>query len=284
MSRQNFWPLRSFTDLADVNAQARKWLDEVANQRQSSRNRPERPTNVFSPRLCGSLPLIAAGLSRHAPKLSCIKISGCLSTATAIVCRHAMSGRQLTVKADASSVTIYDQHQEIVRYARCWQRGQTFGAERFQKELFAQMAAAQRSAAQQRLVDLARAGHRKTICAAWPTRIALSPGKSANCSSLIREYGPDAVAAALGKAHAARAFGADYIANILRQQQSAARRAAAAAAERSRTERTRPPIRCRWPNTTLSSCVLERNPMTSLHQKLNQLSLTTMSQPTGPDS
>ena len=56
-------------------------------------------------------------------------------------------GRKLTVKADSSSVTIYDQHHEIVRYARCWQRGQTFGAERFQKELLAQRAAADRSAA-----------------------------------------------------------------------------------------------------------------------------------------
>src|SRR5271169_387044 len=37
--------------------------------------------------------------------------------------------------------------------------------------------------------------------------------------ALVREYGPDAVAAALSKAHAASAFGADYIANILRQQQ-----------------------------------------------------------------
>ena len=37
--------------------------------------------------------------------------------------------------------------------------------------------------------------------------------------ALIREYGPEAVAAAIAKAHAARAFGADYVANILRQQQ-----------------------------------------------------------------
>jgi len=36
---------------------------------------------------------------------------------------------------------------------------------------------------------------------------------------LVREYGPDAVAAALSQAHAAGAFGADYIANLLRQQQ-----------------------------------------------------------------
>ncbi|MBA0088606.1 MAG: hypothetical protein HRJ53_26765 [Acidobacteria bacterium Pan2503] len=37
---------------------------------------------------------------------------------------------------------------------------------------------------------------------------------------LIRDYGPEAVASAVQKAHAARAFGADYIANILRQQQT----------------------------------------------------------------
>jgi hypothetical protein len=31
--RQNFWPLRSFIDLADVNAQAGQWPQEIANQR-----------------------------------------------------------------------------------------------------------------------------------------------------------------------------------------------------------------------------------------------------------
>jgi hypothetical protein len=37
---------------------------------------------------------------------------------------------------------------------------------------------------------------------------------------LIRDYGPEDVSAALEKAYAARAFGADYITNILRQQQT----------------------------------------------------------------
>ena len=37
---------------------------------------------------------------------------------------------------------------------------------------------------------------------------------------LIRQYGADLVASALTKAAAARAFGADYVANILRQQES----------------------------------------------------------------
>jgi hypothetical protein len=37
---------------------------------------------------------------------------------------------------------------------------------------------------------------------------------------LVRDYGPGTVAAAIEKAYAAHAFGADYIANILRQQQA----------------------------------------------------------------
>jgi transposase len=44
--RQNFWPLRSFSDLADVNAQARHWLPEVAIQRQH-RETGEKPDARF---------------------------------------------------------------------------------------------------------------------------------------------------------------------------------------------------------------------------------------------
>ena len=50
---------------------------------------------------------------------------------------------------------------------------------------------------------------------------------------LIRDYGPEAVSAAMQKAHAARAFGADYIANILHQQQT--------------RREVQPPVRLRQP-------------------------------------
>lgn len=128
-------------------------------------------------------------------------------------------GCRLTIKADAGSLVVYDQHQEIVSYARCWQRGEVLGAERFQKELFAQRAAAQRSAAQQRLVRWLG-----PTCELYLQRLADSDrsltGQVRELLELVREYGPEAVAAALQKAHAAGAFGADYIANILCQQQT----------------------------------------------------------------
>jgi len=141
-------------------------------------------------------------------------------------------GRKLTVKADSSSLTIYDQHQEIVTYARSWQRGQTWGAERFQKELFAQMAAAQRSAAQQRLVALLGPATEQYLRRLADTDRSLAR-QVRELFALIREYGPEAVTGALAKAHAARAFGADYIAHILRQQQM--------------RRETQPPLRLRDP-------------------------------------
>lgn len=127
-------------------------------------------------------------------------------------------GRKLTVKADASSVTIYDRSKEIVPYPRSWERGRTFGAERFQKELFAQLAAAQRSAAQQRLIQMLGPTSEYYLRKLAETGRSLTR-QVRELLELVRDYGPQAVASALEKAYAARVFGADYIANILRQQQ-----------------------------------------------------------------
>lgn len=214
--RQNFWPLRSFTDLADVNAQARKWLQEVANQRQH-RETGQPPDQRFQPESLRPLPALlpdyrdtVAALVHKDMRLAFDGNRYCVPPR--------LVGRKLTVKADSSSVTIYDQHQEIVRYARSWQRGQTFGAERFQKELFAQMAAAQRSAAQQRLVALLGPASQSYLERLADTDRSITR-QVRELLLLVRDYGPEAVAAALEKAHTARAFGADYIANILRQQE-----------------------------------------------------------------
>jgi transposase len=55
--RQNFWPLRSFPDLADVNAQARQWMKEVANQRRH-RETGQAPDERFQAEALRPLPLL----------------------------------------------------------------------------------------------------------------------------------------------------------------------------------------------------------------------------------
>jgi transposase len=214
--RQNFWPLRSFTDLGDVNTQARQWLKEVANQRPHRETR-QKPDERFQPESLRPLPTMIPDYRDTAEALVYKDIRLSFDGNRYCVPPRYV-GSHLTVKADTSSVTIYDQHHEVATYSRSWQRGQVLGAERFEKELHAQMAAAERSAAQQRIVALLGPAAHEYLERLADTDRSLSR-QVRELFALVREYGPEAVTAALAKAHAARAFGADYIANILRQQQ-----------------------------------------------------------------
>jgi hypothetical protein len=133
-------------------------------------------------------------------------------------------GEHLLLKADARSVSLYHQQRELVTYPRCWRRGQTLGAERFEKELLAQKAAAARSQAQQRLLALLETHCPRLTVEEYLRGMADNDRSLARQVSelleLIRLYGSSAVAQALAKAHAGHAFGSDYVANILRQQLS----------------------------------------------------------------
>jgi transposase len=213
--RQNFWPLRSFTDLPDLNAQARQWLKEIANQRQH-RETGQRPEERFQPESLRSLPALIPDYRDTAEALVYKDIRLSFDGNRYCVPPRYV-GSRLTVKADSSSVTIYDQHQEVAAYPRSWQRGQTLGAERFEKEIRTQMAAAERSAAQQRLIALLGPAAHEYLERLADTDRSLAR-QVRELFALVREYGPEAVAAAIARAHAARAFGADYVANILRQQ------------------------------------------------------------------
>ena len=215
--RQSFWPLRSFTDLADVNAQARQWIEHTANQRKH-RETGQAPNERFQPEFLRPPPLLAPDYRDTADALVHKDLRLHFDGNRYCVPPRYV-GRKLTVKADSHSVSIYDQSKEVVSYARSWERGRTFGAERFQKELFAQLAAAQRSAAQQRLIQILGPTSEYYLRKLAETDRSLTR-QIRELLELVRDYGPEAVASALEKAYAARAFGADYIANILRQQQA----------------------------------------------------------------
>ncbi|HXJ43893.1 MAG TPA: IS21 family transposase [Bryobacteraceae bacterium] len=220
--RQNFWPLRSFADLDDVNRQARQWLTEVANQRQHRETR-QRPIDRFQPQALRPLPALLPDY-RDVVDVLVHKDIRIHFDGNRYCAPPSLVGEHLLLKADAHTVALYHQQRQIVTYPRCWRRGQTFGAERFEKELLAEKAAAARSQAQQRLIALL-----ETHCPRLTVEEYLR-GMADNDRSLsrqvsellelIRLYGSQAVAQSLVKAHAGRAFGSDYVANILRQQQS----------------------------------------------------------------
>jgi transposase len=215
--RQNFWPLRQFRDLVDVNVQVRHWLDEVANVRAHSETR-EQPKARFRLDCLRPLPALRPDYRDTAEALVYKDIR--LQFDANRYCVPARYvGRRLTVKADSSSVVIYDQQREVATYARSWRRGQSLGGDRFEKELLAQRPAADLSRTQQRLV--AQLGERAAVYLRELARTDRSlPRQIAELNDLVRNYGPESVAEAIDQASRARAFGADYIANILRQQRT----------------------------------------------------------------
>jgi transposase len=215
--RQNFWPLRTFTDLADINAQARRWVRETANQRKH-RETGQAPDERFQPEFLRPIPLLAPDY-RDTIEALVHKDLRLTFDGNRYCVPPRYVGQKLMVKADSGAVAIYDGSKEVAAYARSWERGFVFGAERFQKELFAQLAAAQRSAAQQRLVRLLGPASEYYLNKLAETDRSLAR-QIRELLELVRDYGPEAVAAAMEKAHAAQAFGADYIANILRQRQT----------------------------------------------------------------
>ena len=234
-TRQSFWPLREFADLHDVNRQARQWLSEVANQRQHRETR-QRPTDRFQPAALKPLPVIPYDY-RDSVELLVHKDLRLQFDGNRYCVHPRYVGRRLMVKADSSSVTIYDRVHEIVSYPRSWRRGQTFGADRFEAEVAELRPAARRSRAQQRLFLFLEGLCSKAMLEAYLRDIAETDRalsrQLTELLELIRQYGPEAVANAIEKASAARAFGADYVANILRQQQC--------------PRRPQPPLRLRDP-------------------------------------
>src|ERR1700686_794893 len=150
-ARQSFWPLREFTDLHDVNRQSRQWLSEIANQRLHRETR-ERPIDRFQADALRPLPVIPYD-HRDSVELLVHKDLRVQFDGNRYCVPHRYVGRRLTLKADSSSVTIYDRVEEVVSYARSWRRGQTFGAARFERLLAEERPAARRSPAQQRPLD-----------------------------------------------------------------------------------------------------------------------------------
>src|SRR5215469_16524137 len=150
-ARQSFWPLREFTDLHDVNRQARQWLAEIANQRLHRETR-ERPIDRFQANALRPLPVIPYDY-RDTVEALVHKDLRIQFDANRYCVPHRYVGRRLTVKADAGSVAIYNRGEEVVTYARSYRRGQTFGADRFERVLAEERPAARRSQAQQRLLD-----------------------------------------------------------------------------------------------------------------------------------
>ena len=119
--RGNFWPGRTFRDLADLNAQAQAWRDSVANQREHrvTRKIPSLHVAEERPHL---LPL-------HEPydtdEVRSVIVPPSFRVAfdgNRYSVPWRLVGKPLTLRADAETVSLWYGTHPVARHPRCWRR------------------------------------------------------------------------------------------------------------------------------------------------------------------
>lgn len=212
--RHNFWPLRDFKDLADVQSQANHWRDHIANVRVHSTT-GEQPIKRFRPDALTPLP---------------DTLPDCRDMATAKV--HSdfsirfdgntytvppwLIGRVVVVKAEHHSLTVYFREKAVATHQRSWQKYQRI-------ELPHHREAARRNLhkhwlSEDAAVLISLGEEAKTYLEHLAaTRHSLKK----NIKRLLQlkdDYGASALIQAMKRAMSHNAYGADYVENILYQE------------------------------------------------------------------
>jgi transposase len=212
--RYNFWPLRSFTDLKDLQAQADHWRDHIANVRVHSTT-GQKPIDRFKAEAMRPLPDLLSdcrdtALCKVYPDFS-IRFDGNSYT----VPPWAID-KEVVAKADHQSLTIYYRDKPIATHTRSWEKKKRIelpshrqAARKHQRNLWR----SQEMAAFISLGEEAKTYIEHLTSTNQPIKKNLK-----KLLALKDEYGAFALIGAIKKAFLHNAYGAHYIENILYQE------------------------------------------------------------------
>lgn len=212
--RGNFWPLRKFAGLDDVRAQSRQWLDTVANIR-IHQTTGERPADRFKNVVLNPLPEMMPD-ARETAQLMVHKDFAVRFDGNAYTTPPWAVGKRLTLKADTHKVAIYKREKKIAEHLRSWDRKQRIESpshlaqvKRIKRNLWHDKEVAAFSSMGSEAREYLR---------------ALSKSQQPIKKDILRllvlkdEYGLSSLIYAIKKALEFKAYGADYIENILYQE------------------------------------------------------------------
>lgn len=211
--RHNFWPLREFRDLADLQAQADHWRDSVANVRLHATT-GERPVDRRGAENITPLPEFlpdcreAAAAKVHTD--FAIRFDG-----NSYSVPPWTVGKQVLVKADHHTLTVYLKDKVIATHQRSWQRKQRIEHACHREAAQAGMRRQWQSA---EVAAFASLGEEARLYLEHIARAGLPLRKNVlRLLALKDQYGLISLNAAIHKALLKNAYGAQYIENILRQ-------------------------------------------------------------------
>jgi transposase len=212
--RYNFWPLRSFTDLADVQVQANHWRDQVANTRVQSTT-GERPVDRFKREAMRPLPDLLPDCrdTEHCKVYSdfSIRFDGNSYTVPPWAI-----GKGVVAKADHHTLTVYCKDKPIATHTRSWERGKRIELPSHREAARKEQRTIWRSQEVGAFISLGEEA--KTYLEGLTA--ANQPIKK-NLTKLLAlrdDYGACALIEAIKKACVHHAYGAHYIENILYQE------------------------------------------------------------------
>jgi len=210
--RTNFWPLREFTTLEEVQHQVRHWLDNVANVRKHATT-GERPID----RLQRWQPL-----AQHLPdcretaSLKVHKDFGVRFDANVYSVPPWAIGKQIALKADNRLVSIYLKEKLIACHSRCWgkqQRLELAGHREQVKKI------RKRQLRDRQVVVFLSLGEVALQYLEHLTALRLPVKKNLAALLLLRdEFGDSSLVYGLEKSLEKNVIGADYVRNILYQE------------------------------------------------------------------
>ena len=231
--RQAFFAARTFTDVDDLNAQFRRWRDEVAHQRPHPEQRDRTVADVFVEEQRRLLPLPAHPFETDVMRtVTSGKTPYVRFDRNHYSIPHTYVRRLVTLLASATTVRVIVGMEEIARHVRSYDTGQTIEDETHIAGLIAATRQANPSSARDRLrlaVPIVA-----TLFERLATRGESLRVHTARLLGLLDDYGPQELTAAVTQALRTDALGAGTIAHVLEQ--------------RRRQRRQPPPIRLVLPD------------------------------------
>jgi transposase len=216
--RHNFWPLRKFADLDDVNHQVLAWLDTTANQR-LHQTTGEKPVDRFVKDALNPLPDPLPDY-RETESLKVYKDFGIRFDANVYTVPPRLVGKTVTLKADSRTVSIHYKEKKVAIHARKWERGlrvdlpaHTEQVRKLRKRILMDRQMMIFMSLGQEAVDYVE----KLSDARQPLKKTV-----AYLLQLQDKYGASSLTYALRKALAHKLYGSEYVENILHQEMTPA--------------------------------------------------------------
>ena len=120
--RYNFWPLRIFSDLEDVNHQVMAWLNTTANQR-LHQTTGQKPVHRFVKDALSPLPNPLPDF-RETETLLVYKDFGIRFDTNVYTVPPRLVGKSVTLKADSRTIAVYYKEKQVATHVRSWKKKQ----------------------------------------------------------------------------------------------------------------------------------------------------------------